>query len=128
MGFYSLETLKEDARWHGVQVPNPDINHSLDKCIIKDESLLLGFPKVDGVGEAAARSIIGAREWDGPFASLAAAMQRTGLQRESVEYLVRAGAFDTLFLIAEMLFPKWVFATDPRAVSYPSNFRWSRTC
>jgi len=96
MGFYSLETLKEDARRHGVTVLNPDINHSLDRCIIKDESLLLGFLKVAGVGESVAQAIIETREWDGPFTSLGDAMQRTGLQRELVENLVKAGAFDRL--------------------------------
>ena len=34
MGFYNLETLKEDARRHNVPVLNPDINISLDRCII----------------------------------------------------------------------------------------------
>ncbi len=35
MGFYSLETLKEDARRHGIKVLNPDINKSQAKCIIE---------------------------------------------------------------------------------------------
>ena len=34
MGFYNLETLKEDARRHDVTVLNPDINASLDRSII----------------------------------------------------------------------------------------------
>jgi error-prone DNA polymerase len=38
MGFYNLETLKEDARRHGVQVLNPDINKSRAKCVIEDFS------------------------------------------------------------------------------------------
>jgi error-prone DNA polymerase len=96
MGFYDLESLKEDARRHSVKVLNPDINHSLDQCTIKDEALLLGFLHVDGVGEAGAAAVIETREWDGPFTSLADAMQRTGLQRAAVENLVRAGAFDSL--------------------------------
>jgi error-prone DNA polymerase len=96
MGFYNLETLKEDARRHGVRVLNPDVNHSLDKCTIKDESLLLGLLQVAGVGEAGAAAIIEAREWDGPFTSLADAVQRTGLQREALENLALAGAFDSL--------------------------------
>jgi error-prone DNA polymerase len=96
MGYYNLETLKEDARRHGVRVLNPDINHSLDQCTVKDESLLLGFLQVAGVGEAGAAAIIEAREWDGPFTSLADAMQRTGLPRAAIENLVRGGAFDSL--------------------------------
>jgi error-prone DNA polymerase len=38
MGFYNLETLKEDARRHGITVLNPDINLSRAKCTIEDLS------------------------------------------------------------------------------------------
>jgi error-prone DNA polymerase len=96
MGFYNLETLKEDARRHGIPVLNPDVNASREKCTIKDESILLGFLNVTGVGDATASRIVEAREEGGPFASLADAMERTGLQREAVENLVSAGAFDPL--------------------------------
>jgi error-prone DNA polymerase len=41
MGFYNLETLKEDARRHGIAVLNPDINTSRAKCTIAD---LLTYP------------------------------------------------------------------------------------
>ena len=95
MGFYNTATLKEDARRHGITVLNPDINASMEKCIIKDESLLLGFLYVRGVGETAAEAIVQARDRGGAFASLADVMQRTGLQREAVESLVTAGALDS---------------------------------
>jgi error-prone DNA polymerase len=36
MGFFNLETLKEDARRHGITVLNPDINLSSAKCVIED--------------------------------------------------------------------------------------------
>ncbi len=173
MGFYNLETLKEDARRHDVTVLNPDINASLDRSIIYpnpskkrmgtflaqdvgesrggspslagtwgeppdissspflprngargmverarqrpagehpyhpmptkdgasqpyDEALLLGFLNVKGVGQAAADTIVEARERGGPFTSLADAMRRIGLQRENMESLVMAGAFSGL--------------------------------
>ena len=96
MGFYNLETLKEDASRHGIAVLNPDINDSMGKCVIKDESVLLGFLQVRGLGEAGASLIVSAKEKAGPFASLADAMERTGLQREAIENLVNAGAFDSL--------------------------------
>jgi DNA polymerase III alpha subunit len=38
MGFYNLETLKEDALRHGITVLNPDINKSSDKCLIEPYS------------------------------------------------------------------------------------------
>ena len=96
MGFYNTETLKEDAKRHGIIVLNPDINHSREKCIIKDECLLLGLRYVRGVGNAAASQAVAARDSGGPFNSLADAMERTGLQREAIENLVTAGAFDLL--------------------------------
>ena len=96
MGFYNLETLKEDAKRHGIDVLNPDINESQGKCIIKDEALLVGFLNVKGVGGSGSKAIVEAREDKGPFSSMADAMVRTGLQREAVENLVMAGAFDSL--------------------------------
>ena len=96
MGFYNTETLKEDAKRHGVPVLNPDINHSSEKAIIKDESLLLGFSQVRGVGETGAAAIVQARKQGSSFDSLADAMERTGLQREAIENLVAAGAFDSV--------------------------------
>ena len=96
MGFYNLETLKEDGKRHGIEVLNPDINASVEKCVIKDESLLLGFLNVKSVGEAAATAIVQERERGGQYKDLADAMRQTGLQREAIENLVRAGAFDSL--------------------------------
>ncbi len=96
MGFYNTETLKEDAKRHGITVLNPDINHSREKCIIRNESVLLGLRYVRGMGDAAATQAVVARDQGGPFKSLADAMERTRLQREIIENLVTAGAFDAL--------------------------------
>ena len=139
MGFYNLETLKEDARRHGVVVLNPDINASMEKSIIApegesrggnpplagawgvpqtyflpplpferergtegvrvdppQETLLLGLLNVRSVGGAAAEAVVRERERGGLYTSLDDAMRWTGLQREAVENLVLAGAFDSL--------------------------------
>ena len=96
MGFYNTETLKEDAKSHGITVLNPDINYSIEKCTIRNESLLLGLRYVRGVGDSAASQTVLARDQGGLFNSLADAMERTGLQREAIENLVTAGAFDEL--------------------------------
>ena len=97
MGFYNLETLKEDAKRHGVKVLNPDINRSGATCVIEDESLLLGLLNVKGIGQAGADAVVQAREHGGPFDSLADAMQRTGLQQEALDNLAAAGTFDAFF-------------------------------
>ena len=96
MGFYNLETLKEDAKRHGITVLNPDVNFSHEKSIIKDESLLMGLRNVRSVGEAAASAVVQERARGGRYETLADAMRRTGLQREAVENLVMSGAFDSL--------------------------------
>ncbi len=96
MGFYNLETLKEDAKRHGIDVLNPDINESQAKCVIKDEALLLGFLNVKDMGTSRAEAIVEARDRGEPFHSLADAMRRIGIQREAIESLVMAGAFDSL--------------------------------
>ena len=96
MGFYNLETLKEDAGRHGIRVLNPLINESGAKCVIKDEALLLGFLNVRRVGEAGAGIIVRVRDEGGSFRDLADAMRRTGLKWEALENLVMAGAFDSM--------------------------------
>ena len=48
MGFYNLETVKEDARRHDVTVLNPDINASLGRSIIHPGP---SIPSSDGDGD-----------------------------------------------------------------------------
>ncbi len=97
MGFYNLETLKEDAKRHGISVLHPDINRSMPKCSIRDDSSFwTGFLHVKGVGQSNAEAIVEAREKGGHFRSLPDAMTRTGLQRDAIENLVIAGAFDSM--------------------------------
>ena len=111
MGFYSLETLKEDARRHGIQVLHPDINRSREKCTIDGDAVRLGFLNVASVGRAAARAAIDARDSDGPFASIADFMERTGIPHEGLDNLSDAGAFDSL-------------APDRRAIRWEIGLRY----
>ena len=96
MGFYNLETLKEDARRHGIRVLNPDVNLSSENCTLEDGSLRLGFRNVASVGPKAAQVIVEVRNRDGHYHSVAEFMERTGLLQESLENLADAGAFDSL--------------------------------
>ncbi len=54
MGFYPLETLKEDARRCGVPFRNPCLNRSRARAIPEDGSVRLGLQSVKAVGRAAA--------------------------------------------------------------------------
>lgn len=117
MGFYNLETLKEDAKRHGIRVLNPDINKSLAKCTIEHtneipasfsstwvpcqvrndslqgSALRLGFLQVSGLGSASAESIEKARR-EGHFTGVGDFLERTGVLEEVALNLAGAGAFD----------------------------------
>jgi error-prone DNA polymerase len=96
MGFYSLETLKEDARRHGVRVLNPDINLSQPKCTIEGDALRLGFLQVLGLGEASAAAIVNGRNKHGNFHSIGDFLERSGVLEQVSLNLAGAGAFDSL--------------------------------
>ena len=97
MGFYSPETLKEDARRHGVTLLNPDVNRSDEVCTIEGDSIRLGLLYVGGIGEAAAKAISGARKRGGRFLDLADFMERSGLEQQRIEDLIDSGALDGLY-------------------------------
>ena len=96
MGFYPVETLKQDARRFGVSFLNPCVNRSGVDCLPTDDSVLLGVRFVKDVGEASAQTIVEERERHGPYVSAADLVRRTGLKLQAVESLVMAGAFDAL--------------------------------
>ena len=96
MGFYNLETLKEDAKRHGIRVLNPDVNLSREKCIPEDGALRLGFLNVASVGTTAAKAIVQAGNGDVFFMSIAEFMERTCLHQQALDNLAEAGAFECL--------------------------------
>jgi error-prone DNA polymerase len=96
MGFYSLETLKEDARRHHIRVLNPDINRSMAKCTIEGSALRLGLLNVLGLGEASARGIEEGRAGQGDFRSIGEFLERSGVLEAVAFNLASAGAFDSL--------------------------------
>ncbi|MFC1976934.1 OB-fold nucleic acid binding domain-containing protein [Chloroflexota bacterium] len=95
MGFYNLETLKEDSRRQGIRVLNPDINISKAKCVIEGNALRLGFLHVTGLGEASAQAIEKSQK-DGSFKSIGDFLERTRVLEEVAFNLAGSGAFDSL--------------------------------
>jgi error-prone DNA polymerase len=96
MGFYNLETLKEDARRHGITILHPDINRSMGKSVIDNEAIRLGFLHVKGIGGSNTAIILRQRDSNGTYLSVGNFMERTGLQLAALENLVDAGAFDLM--------------------------------
>jgi error-prone DNA polymerase len=95
MGFYSPEVIVNHARRSGIDVLPVDINLSRARCTVENGKIRLGFRYVRAVGYGSWLKIEEARR-RGPYTSLEDFHQRTGLDREAVENMVLAGAFDYL--------------------------------
>jgi error-prone DNA polymerase len=98
MGFYPPMVFTNDARRHGVEVLRPDVNLSQAVCGVEAGAVRIGLGYVREVGEAAAAAVVAEREANGPYLTLFDFSHRTGLRRESIENLIRAGAFIELDL------------------------------
>jgi error-prone DNA polymerase len=97
MGFYSTEVLVNDARRHGVKVKPIAVNASEFWSFVDEEGALrLGFHLIRGLGEAQ-RERLQAAIGAGTFADLLDFAQRTQLEKEAMENLAVAGAFEPWF-------------------------------
>ena len=94
MGFYPIETIKQDARRFGVPFLNPCVNRSGTRCVPDSGAVRLGLEIIKDVGTEFARLIVEERTRHGPYASAGDLVSRTGLKPQSVLSLVMAGAFD----------------------------------
>ncbi|MEH0146551.1 error-prone DNA polymerase [Corynebacterium sp. Q4381] len=95
MGFYSPQSLIQDARRHGVRVLPVDVNESgrEARCLGGDRSggtIRVGLNLIRGLGDAAADRIEAAQ----PFRGIPDLARRADLTVEHVEALARAGALD----------------------------------
>ena len=94
MGFYPMETLKQDARRFGVPFLNPCVNRSEAACIPEEGAVLLGLRFIRDVGPESARLIVAERVRGGPYAGAGDLVRRTGLKPQAALSLVKAGGFD----------------------------------
>ena len=88
------------CREMGLKVLPPDINSSLIQFGVDNGSIRFGLGAIKGVGEVAAAKIIESRTRDGKFKSFQDFCERCGgaVNLRMMEYLTRAGAFDSLGL------------------------------
>ncbi len=98
MGFYPLETLKQDAQSFGVPFRNPCINRSEVRCTPAEGAVLLGLRFVKDVGAEMAERIVAERESGGIYTGASDFVRRTGAKPKAVQSLVQAGAFDEITL------------------------------
>ena len=114
MGFYSPSQLIQDARRHGLEVRAADVQHShwdhrleppaeLGRsrhqlpaadadALGRQPALRLGLRLVKGLQEKTAQAIAGQQ----PFRDAEDLCRRAGINRQSLQYLARAGALETL--------------------------------
>ncbi len=102
MGFYSPSDLVADARRHGVQVLDIDINQShRDHHLVATENtdsngkpelqVRLGFRLVRNLSRAGTQRLLHEREQHGPFHSIAELVQRTAINARDQQALAAAG-------------------------------------
>ncbi|MEZ4227056.1 MAG: error-prone DNA polymerase [Polyangiaceae bacterium] len=110
MGFYSKSTLLSDAQRHGVEVRDVCIQTSGWDCTLEPagpgcriesdapgarRAVRLGLRVIKGLSEAKAR-VIEAERAKGAFSDLGDLMRRTGLRRDELDKLAKAGALEAL--------------------------------
>ncbi|MBX6357435.1 MAG: error-prone DNA polymerase [Micromonosporaceae bacterium] len=114
MGFYSPQSLVDDARRHGVEVRRPDINASGAKASLESTpqtrwgsepgepphrwglggpAVRMGLESVRTLGEEVARRIEEERRANGPYRDMPDLARRAGLSTAHLEALATADAF-----------------------------------
>ncbi|MEU8001533.1 error-prone DNA polymerase [Catellatospora sp. NPDC049111] len=114
MGFYSPQSLVDDARRHGVTVHRPDINRSGVRAILEHgpatrwgsqlgeapsrwglggPEVRLGLDQVRTLSGDVASRIVAEREAHGPYRDMADLARRAGLSAAHLEALATADAF-----------------------------------
>ena len=106
-----LKVLFEDAQKMGMAFEPPDVNRGVYRFEpVTDKLIRYGLGAIKGTGQQAIEAIVAAREGrgegpnggeSGPFKSLfdfCLRVDRTRLNKRTVEALIKAGAFDALHL------------------------------
>ena len=97
-----LKVLYEDALKMGMTFEAPNINRGTHRFEpISDKTIRYGLGAIKGSGEQAIEAIVAARESGGAFTSLydfACRVDRSRLNKRTLEALIKAGAFDCLDL------------------------------
>ena len=114
MGFYNLETLKEDAKRHNVVVKNPDINISNVTCSIVGKEMLLGLNIIKNLGYKTSEIIINERYNKGFYKNINNLISRTGINYTQTKNLIYSGALDSLgFSRRDLIWQLGLFESKP---------------
>lgn len=98
MGFYSPQSLIQDARRHGVQILPVSVLDSQVEASVTSGAIRLGLGSVKGLSTSTAEAIVAAQNALSRESSVADVVRRTGASVREVEALARAGALEVLGL------------------------------
>ncbi|MEO6017829.1 MAG: DNA polymerase III subunit alpha [Polaromonas sp.] len=97
-----LKILHGDALKMGISFESPDVNRGDYRFEpTSNTTVRYGLGAIKGTGEQAIAAVVAARLEGGPFTSLydfCVRVERTRINKRTVEALIRAGAFDNLHL------------------------------
>jgi error-prone DNA polymerase len=101
MGFYQPAQLVRDARAHGVEILEADVNFSIWDCTLEQgadgkQAVRLGFRIISGLSEKELEKLIAAR--GNGFSSIERLAAIAGVSRFTIERLAEADAFRSLGL------------------------------
>jgi error-prone DNA polymerase len=94
MGFYAPAQIVRDARDHGVEVREVDVNHSRWDCTLEDGVLRLGLRQVEGLRFADAERVSVGR----PYGCVEDLRSRGRIPVHAIERLAAADAFRSMKL------------------------------
>ncbi|HEX2802703.1 MAG TPA: OB-fold nucleic acid binding domain-containing protein, partial [Sphingomicrobium sp.] len=94
MGFYAPAQIVRDAKEHGVEVREVDVNHSDWDCTLENGALRLGLRQVDGLHREAADRVVAGR----PYASVEELQSRGRVPVHAIQRLAGADAFRSMGL------------------------------
>lgn len=89
----------QDCKRMGIEVLQPDINHSFSKFNVESGKIRFGLAAVKNVGHSMIQAIVAARKERGPFTSFSDFCNRVDsrdLNKRALESLIKCGAFDCL--------------------------------
>ena len=130
MGFYSPQSLIQDARRHGVPIQPVDIQHSdveatVEKCqpyelqppAEQRPAIRIGLGSIKGLGKEIAQRIVHERQAGGRYRDIADLSRRAELHAGHIEALARAGALQSFGLSRrQALWQAGIAATEQRTM------------
>jgi len=97
MGFYAPAQIVRDAREHGVEVREVDVNHSDWDCTLENGAMRLGLRQIDGLHRDAADRLVMGRA-SRPYGSVEDLRSRGGVPVHAIQRLAAADAFRSMGL------------------------------